>query len=95
MRSLISELPDGVYSAEDFLDNDGIEDEPLRVALDLKIAGETLTFDFSRSADACAGPVNISESTAIAATYVALKHVFRDVPANAGVLDPITFVIPD
>jgi len=95
MRSLISELPDGVYSAEDFLDNDGIEDEPLRVALDLKIDGETLTFDFSRSADACAGPVNISESTAIAATYVALKHVFRDVPANAGVLDPITFLIPD
>ena len=94
MRSLISDLPDGVYSAEDFLDNDGIEDEPLRVALDLTIAGDRLAFDFSRSADACSGPVNISETTAIAATYVALKHVFRDVPANGGVLDPITFEIP-
>lgn len=95
MRSLIGDLPDGTYSAEDFLDNDGIEDEPLRVALDLTIAGDRLTFDFSRSAEACAGPVNISEATAIAASYVALKHVFRDVPANGGVLEPISFVIPD
>lgn len=95
MRSLIGDLADGIYSTEEFLDNDGIEDEPLKIALDLTIDGDTLKFDFSRSADACAGPINISESTTIAATYVALKHVFRDVPANGGVLEPITFIIPD
>lgn len=95
MRSLIGDLADGTYSTEEFLDNDGIEDTPLKIALDLTIDGGTLKFDFSRSADACAGPINISESTTIAATYVALKHVFRDVPANGGVLEPITFVIPD
>ena len=95
MRSLIGDLADGTYSTEEFLDNDGIEDEPLKIALDLTIDGDTLEFDFSRSADACAGPINISESTTIAATYVALKHVFRDVPANGGVLEPISFVIPD
>jgi N-methylhydantoinase B len=39
--------------------------------------------------------VNISRSTTIAACYVALKHVFGEVPANAGVLEPIEFVIPD
>ena len=95
MRSLIGELPDGTYSVEDYLDNDGIEDKPLKIALDLVIDGEELTFDFSRSADACAGPMNISVTTAVAATYVGLKHVFRDVPANGGVLEPITFNIPD
>jgi N-methylhydantoinase B len=95
MRSLIGDLADGTYSTEEFLDNDGIEDEPLKIALDLTIDGGTLEFDFSRSADACAGPINISESTTIAATYVALKHVFRDVPANGGVLEPISFVIPN
>ena len=95
MRSLIGDLPDGVYSTEEFLDNDGIEDEPLKIALDLTIDGGTLTFDFSRSADACAGPMNISKTTSIAATYVGLKHVFRDVPANGGVLEPITFLIPE
>lgn len=95
MRSLIGDLADGTYSTEEFLDNDGIEDTPLKIALDLTIDGGTLKFDFSRSADACSGPINISESTTIAATYVALKHVFRDVPANGGVLEPITFVIPE
>ena len=95
MRSLIGELPDGTYSVEDYLDNDGIEDKPLKLALDLVIDGEEMTFDFSRSADACAGPMNISVTTAVAATYVGLKHVFRDVPANGGVLEPITFNIPD
>jgi N-methylhydantoinase B len=95
MRASIAELKDGVYSAEDFLDNDGIKDEPLKIALDLTIAGGTMTLDFSRCSPACAGPLNISRSTTIAACYVALKHVFRDVPANAGVLDPINFVIPE
>jgi N-methylhydantoinase B len=95
MRASIAELKDGVYSAEDFLDNDGIVDAPLKIALDLTVSGETMTLDFSRCSAACAGPLNISRSTTIAACYVALKHVFRDVPANAGVLDPISFVIPE
>jgi N-methylhydantoinase B len=95
MRASISDLPDGTYSAEDFLDNDGIRDEPLKIALDLKVEGDAMTLDFSRCARACDGPLNIARSTAIAACYVALKHVFRDVPANAGVLDPISFVIPE
>ena len=95
MRARIAELPDGTVSAEDFLDNDGIVDEPLKVALDLTVNGDHLTMDFSRSSPACAGPVNISYSTTIAACYVALKHVFEDVPANAGVLEPVDFIVPD
>src|SRR5258708_9007952 len=95
MRANIADLPDGTYSAEDFLDNDGIVDEPLKVALDLTIKGEEMVMDFSRSAPPCAGPVNIARSPAIASCYVALKHVFRDVPANAGCLEPVRFVIPE
>jgi N-methylhydantoinase B len=95
MRSYIAELPDGTYSAEDWLDNDGITDAPLKIALDLVVAGDRLHLDFSRSSAACDGPVNISRATAIASCYVALKHVFKDVPANAGVLEPIAFTIPE
>jgi N-methylhydantoinase B len=94
MRSYVAALPDGTYSAEDWLDNDGVADVPLKIALDVTIAGEEMTLDFSRSAPQCAGPVNIARSTAVASCYVALKHLFREVPANAGVLDPIRFVIP-
>ncbi|PPR22903.1 MAG: Acetophenone carboxylase delta subunit [Alphaproteobacteria bacterium MarineAlpha10_Bin2] len=95
MRAHIAELPDGVFSCDDWLDNDGIVDAPLAIALDMKIDGDRMVLDFARSAPACAGPVNISYATAIAACYVALKHIFRDVPANAGVLEPIEFVIPE
>jgi N-methylhydantoinase B len=95
MRANIAALPDGTYSAEDLLDNDGIVDAPLKIALDITVRGEEMMLDFSRSAPPCAGPVNIARSTAIASCYVALKHVFRDVPANAGCLEPIRFVIPD
>lgn len=95
MRANIADLPDGTYSAEDFLDNDGIVDQPLKIALDLTIKGEEMVMDFSRSAPPCAGPVNIARSTAIASCYVALKHVFRDVPANAGCLEPVRFIIPE
>lgn len=88
-------LPNGTISVEDFLDNDGVHDVALKLAVDLSIDGERLTVDFSRSSQACAGPVNISRSTTIAATYVALKHIFTDVPANAGVLQPVEFIIPE
>jgi N-methylhydantoinase B len=94
MRANIGALPDGVYSYDDFLDNDGITDKPLRIALDLTIAGDRMTLDFSRSAPPCDGPLNISRSTAVACCYVALKHLFVDVPANAGCLVPVEFVIP-
>ena len=88
-------LPDGTISVEDYLDNDGVSDEPLKLAVDMTIEKNRLKIDFSRSSEACAGPVNISKSTTIAATYVALKHVFTDVPANAGVLEPVDFIIPE
>jgi N-methylhydantoinase B len=95
MRANIAALPDGVYSCDDFLDNDGITDKPLRIALDLTIAGDRMKLDFSRSAPPCDGPLNIARSTAVACCYVALKHLFTDVPANAGCLAPVEFVIPD
>ena len=95
MRAEIAALPDGKYSFEDYLDNDGIVDARLTIALDLTIAGEIMTLDFSRSSPPCKGPVNIARSTAVACCYVALKHMFTGVPANAGVLNPIRFDIPE
>jgi N-methylhydantoinase B len=96
MRSHIRTLPAGTYSFADTLDNDGIVDRPIRIALDMTVDGERLRLDFSKSDPPCQGPLNISRATAIAACYVALKHVFPDVPASFGCLEPIDIVIaPD
>jgi N-methylhydantoinase B len=94
MRDEIRALPDGTYSFEDYLDNDGITDERLSIAVDMIIDRDRMVLDFSRSSPACAGPLNIARSTAVACCYVGLKHIFPDVPANAGCLAPIEFVIP-
>jgi N-methylhydantoinase B len=94
MRSHLEELPDGVWSATDFLDNDGSSPEPVALGLDLTISGDRMHLDFSRTAAAVRGPVNISATTARAACYVALKHLFPNVPANAGCLQPIEITLP-
>jgi N-methylhydantoinase B len=95
MEAEIRTLPEGRYSFEDYLDNDGVVDERLTIALDMTIRDGRMLLDFSRSSAACLGPINISRATSVAACYVALKHAFPDVPANAGVLRPIEFVISD
>lgn len=95
MRAQIASLPDGTYRAKDFLDNDGIVDEALPLELAITVSGDRLTLDFTGSAPPCLGPVNIARSTTVAACYVAMKHIFQEVPANAGVLEPIDFVIPE
>jgi len=95
MEVEIRTLPEGRYSYEDYLDNDGVTDEKLTIALDMTVRDGRMLLDFSRSSGACLGPINISRATSVAACYVALKHAFPDVPANAGVLRPIEFIIPD
>ncbi|MDE4305935.1 hydantoinase B/oxoprolinase family protein [Phaeobacter gallaeciensis] len=95
MRSELTELPDGRWEAEDFLDNDGITDTPLAIKVALEINDDRMTLDFTGTADRCAGPVNIALPTAVATAYVAIKHIFPSLPANSGVMRPIDVKIPD
>ncbi|NNE51423.1 MAG: hydantoinase B/oxoprolinase family protein [Sulfitobacter sp.] len=95
MRAELTELPDGRWEATDYLDNDGITDEPLPITVALEIAGDTMTLDFTGTAPRCAGPVNIALPTAVATAYVAIKHIFPTLPANAGVMRPIDVQIPE
>ena len=95
MRSELAALPDGRWQAEDFLDNDGITDQPLPIRVALEIAGDRMVLDFEGTAPRCAGPVNIALPTAVATAYVAIKHIFPALPANAGVMRPIEVKIPE
>jgi N-methylhydantoinase B len=95
MRSELTNLPDGRWEAEDFLDNDGITDVPLKIRVALEIKGDRMILDFTGTADRCSGPVNIALPTAIATAYVAIKHIFPALPANNGVMRPIDVIIPE
>jgi N-methylhydantoinase B len=94
MRSHIAEIPDGTYRFEDMLDNDGVVDKPLRVAVEITVHADSMTIDFAGSSPAAAGPLNLSADTTISVCYVALKHIFPDVPINGGTFRPAEIRIP-
>ncbi|HEX9275372.1 MAG TPA: hydantoinase B/oxoprolinase family protein [Casimicrobiaceae bacterium] len=95
MRSYIAEIPDGTYRFEDYIDNDGIVDEPRKVALALTVKDSDLHFDFTGTAPTSRGPVNLSRNTTMSSCYVAMKHVFPEVPVNGGAFRPASFTLPD
>ncbi|HKP72452.1 MAG TPA: hydantoinase B/oxoprolinase family protein, partial [Pyrinomonadaceae bacterium] len=96
MRARIRSIPDGVYVAEDALDDDGISDEPCLIRVRVDVKGERATVDFTGSAPQVAGPVNAVE----AITVSAVAYVFRclvgaeEVPASAGLIEPIEVIAP-
>jgi N-methylhydantoinase B len=95
IRAEIAQLPEGCWEACDFLDNDGITDAALPIRVALAIRDGRMRLDFTGTAPAASGPVNISRGTAEAAVYVAIKHIFPALPANAGVMRPLEIVIPE
>ncbi|MCY4300597.1 MAG: hydantoinase B/oxoprolinase family protein [Aestuariivita sp.] len=94
MRGELATLPDGRWEAVDYLDNDGITDKALPIKVALEIQGDQMSLDFDGTAPVTAGPVNIALPTAVATAYVAIKHIFPDLPANAGVMRSVDVRVP-
>lgn len=95
MRHAIGAIPDGIYQAEDALDDDGITDRAIPIKVRIAIKGPHARVDFTGSAPQVAGPINAVQ----AITVSAVSYVFRcllegDVPASAGLMEPIEVVAP-
>jgi N-methylhydantoinase B len=92
---LLAELPDGEVRAADVLDDDGLGNSDLAIALTLRIAGETATFDFSGTAPQAEGSLNAVEAITLSAVAYALRlAVAEDIPTNAGSFRPIRLIAP-
>ena len=89
MRAKIETIPDGSYRGLAQVDSDGVVDEPLTVDMRIRVAGSELHFDMSRSSPPCAGPMNSVAATTKSAIYLAIRHIFPDVPINAGMFEPL------
>jgi N-methylhydantoinase B len=89
MRAHIETVPDGTYEAIVHSDSDGVVFEKLAIRLRMTVSGSNLSFSFAGSSPPCKGPMNCPADLATAAIYVAIKHVFPDVPINAGCFVPI------
>ncbi|WPZ15742.1 hydantoinase B/oxoprolinase family protein [Nitratireductor rhodophyticola] len=95
MRALIAPIPDGVYRGEAFVDSDGVVDEPLTIALAIEKKGDTLTFDFEGSSPPCMGPMNSVLATTLSSVYLAMRHIFPEVPLSAGAFEPLIINRPE
>ena len=95
MRAKIATIPDGVYESEAFLDSDGVVDQPLRIAMRITKRESELTFDMGGSSPPCLGPMNSVIATTKSAIYLAVKHIFPEVPINAGTFEPLHIIEPE
>ena len=98
MRAKIGTIPDGVYEGRAFVDSDGVVNEPLTIAMKITKSGgtdaATLCFDMSGSSPPCRGPMNSVIATTKSSIYLAVKHVFPEVPINAGTFAPLQIIEP-
>ncbi|MEO6746994.1 MAG: hydantoinase B/oxoprolinase family protein [Caldimonas sp.] len=95
MRERIAGVPDGTYYAENYLDNNGHENEPLIARLKLTVHGECMTADFSGSSAQTAGPTNVGPAMAFNALALTIKS-FLDPhsPVNHGSFEPLKIINP-
>lgn len=95
-RDMLRAVPDGVYRFADWLDNDGITEEPVRIAVAISINGDRVRVDFTGSSPQVAGSVNANYAIAVSAAMYCFRCLIdTEVPYNAGLLRPIVVVAPD
>ena len=95
MRATLRGIPPGGYSAQDYLDDDGISAAPVRIRVAITVRSGRACVDFTGSAPQCAGSVNAVEAITVSAVYYAFRCLLDEqVPATAGLLRPIQVIAP-
>lgn len=99
LRAALREIPEGTYRLTDAMDDDGISDEPLPIAVAATIshgAQPAVALDFTGTASQAAGGINMVWPALLATVYYAVKAVVApDVPPNAGFQRPIHIYAPE
>src|ERR1044072_2942937 len=98
MRSAISAIPDGVYEAEDAIDDGVFQKEPIPIRVKLVVAGDGMTVDFTGSAPQVDEFLNVPLGSTYSSAYSSIKMALtagRDtIPANDGCYRPIRIQVP-
>ncbi|WP_436764533.1 hydantoinase B/oxoprolinase family protein, partial [Streptosporangium sp. V21-05] len=89
-RAALAELPQGSWTAVDWLDDDGVTEDPVRMEVTVTVADGTFTVDFAGSSPATPGPINMPFGATIAICKVVLKALTSpDEPSNFGTTVPL------
>ncbi len=95
-RLAIEQIPDGTWTAEDYIDSNGIDlDKPIKTKVTVTIKGSNITIDFTGSDPEQRGPMNGLWVTTLSAARMAVKALTSpELPANEGSNRPITVIAP-
>lgn len=92
----LKQLPQGTFYAEDWIDDDGVSDEPLKVCVKIEISSERFKVDFTGSAPQTLGPINNSRTGLVSAVRTIFKALTNPgIPANGGCFRAIEVICPD
>jgi N-methylhydantoinase B len=96
VRAALAALPDGESRFEEWVDDDGQSEDPIRIAVRVVKQGDGITLDFTGSSAQVRGPVNNTPAMACSAVYYALLAALGgDIPANSGCYRPISVNLPE
>jgi N-methylhydantoinase B len=97
IEEAIEKVPDGVYTAEDYLDDNGVDpDKPVALRVAITVKGRGVTVDFTGSAPEQRGPMNGLLVSTIAASRAAIKALTTpELPANEGFYRAIEVIAPE
>ncbi|MGA7857238.1 MAG: hydantoinase B/oxoprolinase family protein [Terracidiphilus sp.] len=97
VRAELRTMPAGEFSAEDWLDNDGTTDSPVRIAVRLELDPEAakIRVDFAGSSPQVPGSVNAVRAITVSACFYVLRCLLKeDAPATEGILRPLILDTP-
>jgi len=95
MRAELREFQDGKYSFEDFMEDDGIEDLPYKIHVDVHVFNGEVVVDYNGTDRQARGPINAVLSVAWSSAYNAILHLTdASIPKNSGCFRPIKIVAP-
>jgi N-methylhydantoinase B len=97
-RAMLTQMPEGTFQAEDFLDDDGEADTPLRIAVSISFAPRSAAahVDFAGSHPQVASGINAVRAITYSAVYYVIRCLLpSDVPATAGLMRPVTLSLPE
>jgi N-methylhydantoinase B len=94
IRQYLQAIPKGVYAFSDYLDLDQRDGNSLKISLKFSITDQGSCIDFSESDPPSDSPWNSTLATTLSSCYVALKHLYPEVPLNAGSFKAFQFIVP-
>ena len=94
-RQAIGEIPDGVYRVLDYMDDDGLTEQPVPIQVAITVSGEEMSIDFTGTSPQRPGCINAPQAVTLSAClYVIRCVVGDDAPANQGCLRPVEVITP-